>query len=226
MPVNCNYVRIYVNGAPLGGSSFDVGIAELKILDTNNNNLATGGTPSASTGTASNAFDGNPATEWDSTSPPSSGSPQWLEYQFSSAQNVVAVSIQNSSSTINSSPITFLVQTSPDGTTWTTQATVTSYAGWFDPSQIAYFAASTVVGNARLTQQAIEVPLIGNPHTRLSQQAVETVLNAEPRVKVSQLPFEAILNAEPRVKVSQMALEVIYPNIPGSTNSIQQFLLP
>lgn len=226
MPATFQYWRLIstaTNGAAV------LTIAEIAFLDSNNNAIAlTGGTATASTGASpGNAFDGNVNTSWSSTAAPSTGTPQWIQYQFTGAVSVVAMAVTNvnSASWTSQSPQDFLIQASTNGTTWVTQNTLTGYL-WYSQSQIVFLSASTVVGDARLSQQAIEVTLTGNQHVRLSQQAVESILNAEPRVKVSQLPFEAILNSEPRVKVSQLTREVIYPNILGPINAIQQFLLP
>jgi hypothetical protein len=228
--VNCSYVRIYVNGPPRGGSGDQVTIAECKILDTSNVNLATGGTATASTGTASSAFDGNVNTAWQSTSAPTSGSPQWLQYQFASAQNVVAVMIENDTPSNRwdlSSPITFLIQTSPDGTTWTTQSTQTlATTFWWEGSQIAYFSASTVVGNARASQVAVEVVKAGAADVRASQLAVEAIYQPLTHAKISQVAVEVVGNRNSHVKASQIAVEVLYPYEPPVVVALQQFLLP
>lgn len=230
MPVTQQYWRIYVNGATNGGSL--VTIAEVTFLDTNNAAISlAGGTASALTnsGSAGSAFDGNPATSWASSAAPSSGSPQWLQYQFSGAVPVVVVTIQVSSNATvaaNQSPPTFLIQSSPNGTTWTTQNTVTGF-NWTSGGQIAYFTASSVVGSARVSQVALEVAEVPAAHVRVSQAAVEALINASPHVKTSQLAVEALMNASPRVKVSQMCLEVVYlvaPSPPPVT--IQNFMLP
>lgn len=207
--VSCTYVRIFINGATRGGGV--AAIAEFQILDTNNVNLTTGGTATASSGTASNAFDGVQSSQWVSGAAPSSGSPQWLQYQFGSAQNVVAVMVENEQTSNNpavSSPVTFLIQTSPDGTTWTTQNTITSYPSWFTGNQKVYFAASSVVGDARVSQVAVEAVKTGNTF-RVSQLALEAVQNRSANVKISQIAAELVQNRSAHVAVSQLAVELV-----------------
>lgn len=227
MPITQQYWQIFINGATNGATV--ASIAEIVFYDTNNNQISlSGGTATASSGASpGNAFDGNPNTAWTSVGAPTSGSPEWIQYQFTGAVPVVSLSLQilNSSNWTSQSPITFLIRSSPDGTTWTAQNTVTGFV-WYSQSQISYFSASTVVGNLRLSQLAIEVVNADNSDLRLSQVAVETVLNAEPRAKISQVAVETLLNAQPRVKLSQIAVEIIYPNIVQTSQVPQQFLLP
>lgn len=226
MPVTQQYWRIIATATNGGGV---LSIADIVFYDTNNAQIAlAGGTATASSGASpGNAFDGNPATSWSSVAVPSSGTPQWIQYQFTGAVPVVSLSIRviNNVNFILQSPNAFLIQSSPNGTTWTTQNTITSF-DWYIQSQVAYFSASMVVGNLRLSQAAIEIVNADSSDLRLSQLSFEAVLNAEPRAKASQLNLETILNAEPRVKLSQIIVEVIYPFVETAPKILQQFLLP
>jgi hypothetical protein len=232
MPVTQQYWRIFVNGPPNGAGTNVVAIAEVVFLDTNNAPISlSGGTASASSVfsgsfVAANAFDGNPSTAWASLATPSSGSPQWLQYQFTGAVPVVVISIavRNDSAWTIQSPPTFLIQSSPDGTTWTTQNTVTGF-NWTSQGQTAYFAASTVVGHARASQVAVEVMKTG-ANARASQITVETIINPSAHVKASQVAVEAMVNAMAHVKLSQIAVEIMFPYVAPIAVPIQNFLLP
>jgi hypothetical protein len=225
MPVTQQYWRIFVNGVTTGSSL--VTLNEIAFLDTNNIRISTsGGTASASSSfsgnPASNAFDGNPSTVWSSNANPSSGLPQWIQFQYTGAVPIVAVAI--TIGVVSQSPPTFLIQSSPDGTTWTTQNTVTGFS-WTSTGQTAYFAASTVVGHARVSQVAVEAMTVGS-HARVSQIAVETVINPSAHVKASQIAVEAMVNANAHAKVSQVAVEIVFPYVPSVAVAIQNFLLP
>jgi hypothetical protein len=225
MPVTQQYWRIFVNGATTGASL--VTLNEVVFLDTNNIRISTsGGTASASSSfsgnPASNAFDGNAGTVWSSNANPTSGSPQWIQIQYTGAVPVVAVAI--TIGVVSQSPPTFLIQSSPDGTTWTTQNTVTGF-NWTSTGQTAYFTASTVVGHARATQIAIEAMTVGS-HARVSQIAVETLINPSAHVKASQIAVEAMVNAMAHVKLSQVVVEIMFPFVAPVAVPIQNFLLP
>lgn len=192
-----------------------------------------GGTASASSSLngstlPANAFDGNAGSLWASAAVPSTGTPQWIQYQFIGAVSVVFISIQINSD-VNQFPggaiKDFTIQSSPNGTTWTTQNTLIGYV-WASAGATAYFDVSTTVGNLRVSQLPIEALVEGSNNTLVSQLNTEAILNAESNAKVTQLNFEAILNAQARVKISQMCLEVIYPNIPQTPKLLMQFLLP
>lgn len=93
--------------------------AELKFYDGTGTQIATsGGTPSSSTnsGASGNAFDGNVSTDWSAGAP----SPQWLQYQFASAVDVVSFSVTSSATQPGKGPMDCQLQYSDDGTTWTT----------------------------------------------------------------------------------------------------------
>lgn len=225
MPATFQYWRLIstaTNGAGV------LTIAEIAFLDGNNNPISlAGGTATASSGASpGNVFDGNINTSWSSTAAPSGGTPQWIQYQFTGAVSVVAMAVTNvnSASWASQSPRDFLIQASTNGTTWVTQNTLTGYV-WYSQAQAVFLSASTIVGDARLSQASLEALVTGS-HARLSQAALEVALNAEAKVKASQIAMETVLNAEARVKVSQLCVEVLYPFVPGATSAIQQFLLP
>ena len=86
---------------------------------------------SNSTGGGMNAFDTYVATKaWDSYGVPSGGSPQWLEYIFGGLTPIsqVIITPRNAGSETQG-PHNFSVQSSPDGTNWTTLNSFTA-ATW------------------------------------------------------------------------------------------------
>lgn len=232
MPVTQQYWRILVNGTPKQGSG-RVAIGELKFYDSTMIAISTsGGTASASStnggNTAANAFDSNTSTFWESSGSPTGGSNEWVRMQFASAVSVIACSITLTTNGVglNEAPVTFLVQSSPDGSTWTTQKTISAYTGWFFFGQTAYFDASTVVGNARASQLAIEVNNKPVSNLVTSQVALELSQNPSPHAISSAVAMESLINPRAFVKCSTLCLEVIYPYVAADPSSIQQFMLP
>lgn len=92
-------------------------------------NLATGGTPSASTTggglVAANAFDGNASTKWSASS---TAVPQQLIYTFGSAVTIEEV-VLTAPTTYNDTPISFDVQYD-NGSTWVTYWSVDYTGVW------------------------------------------------------------------------------------------------
>ena len=92
-------------------------------------NICSGGTPSASTGTAANAFDDSLVTEWQSSAEAS-----WLKYDFgiSDTKEVKCMAIYCDGS--NGSPEEFTIQGSHNDSDWDTLETITGEywleAGW------------------------------------------------------------------------------------------------
>jgi hypothetical protein len=225
------YWRLNFNGVTNGSSV--VAIAEWVFLDGNNVPISlSGGTASASTFfsgsfVVANAFDGNPGSSWASSANPSSGSPQWLQYQFTVPVSVTSVFVyvrNDSGAWTSQSPTAMQIQGSPDGTTWTT---LISYTGivWTSNGQSQIFFISTTVGNVRASQLPIEVVTQGS-NVRVSQVAVEAVGGSNPNVKVSQIALEILGGSTPKVHVSQLAVEIIYPYVQAVPIVIQNFLLP
>jgi hypothetical protein len=211
-----------------------VAIAEVQFLDITPSPISlSGGTASASTSfsgsfVAANAFDGNSATAWASSANPSSGSPQWLQYQFTGPVSVtsIAISVRNDSTAWTSqSPTAMQIQGSPDGTTWTT---IVSYTGivWGSNGQTQiFFADTTTVGNARVSQLAIEAATQGS-NARVSQVAVEAIGGSNPNARLSQLAVEILGGSKPNVRLSQLVVEIVYPYIQPVPVMIQNFILP
>jgi hypothetical protein len=226
------YWRLNFNGVTNGSSL--VAIAEVQFLDSSTPSpiSLSGGTASASTSfsgsfVAANAFDGNPATAWASSANPSSGSPQWLQYQFTGAVSVtsVALTVRNDSGAWTSqSPTAVQIQGSPDGTTWTT---ILSYIGivWTINGQTQTFFASTAVGSSRVSQVAIEAATQGS-NARVSQIATEAIGGSNPNARLSQLAVEILGGSKPNVRLSQLVVEIIYPYIQPVPVMIQNFILP
>lgn len=77
-------------------------------------NVCTGGTASASSGTAANAFDGNTSTNWES----STGANAWLKYAFASPVDIVEYTIRKGSFA-GEDPIEWQLEFSDDNSSWT-----------------------------------------------------------------------------------------------------------
>lgn len=91
-------------------------------------NVATGGTAAASNaafGAASNAFDGNPTTNWRANAIAA-----WLSYDLGTAQTITQVVIMGAAAAIGESPKNFTVEYSDDNSAWTTWATIIGQTGW------------------------------------------------------------------------------------------------
>jgi hypothetical protein len=124
-------------------------IAEWTMRDPGGSPIATtGGTASASAtfggGAPANAFDGNPSTFWVGATA-STGSPQWLQYQFPSPVDVASFDIlaeNGGSGYWIGTPEDFSLQSSDDGITWTTAYSFLG-AGWAGPSWSNTFTAGT-----------------------------------------------------------------------------------
>lgn len=227
------YWRLNFNGVTNGSSL--VAIAEWQFFDGNLAAVSTsGGTSSASstfaTVTTANAFDGDINTLWASNANPSSGSPQWLQMQFTGAVTVafIKVTIRNDITWASQSPTAFQVQGSPDGTTWTTLKTYTGIVwglnGGVGESQ--FFDASTVVGAARVSTAIIEMTTIPTSSARLSQLAVESVGGSNPHIVLSQLAVETLGGSNPHILLSQLAVEVVYPFVQPTPQVIMEMILP
>jgi hypothetical protein len=119
---------------------------------------------------------------------------------------------------------------------------VTGYV-WKSNGQTAYFDASTVVGNARVSRAEIEVANLPTPGILSSQVAIEVANKPAPGVLLSQVSREVIdapsipamastvalellINSSPIVQASQVVLELVYPYEFMPPLPIQQFMLP
>lgn len=125
-------------------------IAEWKMFDGTGTQIpTTGGTATASSvfGTppafpASNAFDGNPNTFWNAAATPTVALPQWIQYQFPSAVDVVSFSLQmRNDSNPDQGPRDFSLQASNDGSSWTTVYQY-SGAGWATLAEVQTFTSA------------------------------------------------------------------------------------
>lgn len=110
------YWRINVTAVQF---ALNVSIAELQLRTSVGGSTVTGsGTASASTVLdgypASNAFDGNASTWWNSTT---TGIPQWLEYDFGSgnAFDIVEIALTIRSDDLTEAPTIFTIQYSDNG---------------------------------------------------------------------------------------------------------------
>ena len=118
------YWRLNIAGTDTGST---LTLAEIEMhTSVGGANVATGGTATASSGTASNAFDANNATNWAL----SSGTVGWIRYQFASAQDIVEHTVTAPSATMTNAPNRWTLQYSDDGSNWTTAAVVNGQTGW------------------------------------------------------------------------------------------------
>lgn len=121
------YWRLLVTDA---ASSY-VKISEMRMYDSSGTSLCTGGTASASSNFSglppANAFDIDDTTYWHSNAIPTSGSPQWLQYQFASAVDVATFAVE---AALSAGPTACKLQYSDNGSTWTdaTSALTPSWA--------------------------------------------------------------------------------------------------
>jgi hypothetical protein len=121
-------------------------IVELKLYNSGGTQITTGCIAAPSSSVTGNegdggygAFDGNTATYWASNGTPSSGSPEWLAYWFGSGTPTVgSFSVKCRSLTYNQAPTAFSLQSSPDGSTWTTIQSFTA-ATWGSSSETQTF---------------------------------------------------------------------------------------
>lgn len=114
-------------------------IAELEFRETPGGaNVATGGTASASNSypglPASNAFDGNPSTLWGTNG--GAGANSTIAYQCPAPVSINEISMTARGDAagygVSQTPRSLRVQSSPDGTTWTTEWTVADTGAWAD----------------------------------------------------------------------------------------------
>lgn len=98
-------------------------------------NIANASSWFSGTSTATQAFDGNYVTAGNSwvTAAVAAGV-GWISYRFGyptpGTRAIDAVKIWPQVGLVNRAPRDFTIETSPDGTTWTVQKTVTGQTGW------------------------------------------------------------------------------------------------
>ena len=130
--------RIYVTA--VNGAS-ETAITEVTMASAAGGaDLCTGGTPSASSGTAANAFDANASSWWVS----SGGGTQWIEYQFASAVSIVQYGLKHlpSGGTYGPyAPKDFKLQ-SFDGSGWVDADSQTNQQEW-RPGEIRAFPTAS-----------------------------------------------------------------------------------
>lgn len=111
-------------------NSVGLGIAEIELHTTvGGADVASGGTASASStfaGSAAQAFDDNPATDWEGLSHTS----DWVQYDFGgSPQDITEIAITASVDS-NHAPASGTLAYSDDGTNFTTLLTFSGQSGW------------------------------------------------------------------------------------------------
>jgi hypothetical protein len=167
MPAH-SYWRLLIYG-PKGQ---DVAITEWKFFDSGSTQIATtGGTPLSSSNNGgegpANAFDGNTSTIWTPNPAPNFANPQWLRYQFPSAVTPATYSIQNrNASSPLWAPDSWSLQSSDDGTTWTTVGNYS--AAWTTPLQTQTFTVGAY-GLGDWYRLLITSVASGSNHCRIGQ---------------------------------------------------------
>ena len=162
------YWRLLIYG-PKGQ---DVAITEWKFFDSGGTPIATtGGTPLSSSNNGgegpANAFDGNTSTIWTPNPAPNFANPQWLRYQFPSAVDPATYSIQNrNASSPLWAPDSWSLQSSDDGTTWTTVGNYS--AAWTSALQTQTFTVGAY-GLGDWYRLLITSVASGSNHCRIGQ---------------------------------------------------------
>lgn len=118
------YWRVNIAGTD-GGATLTLAEIELHITVAGANQ-ATGGTATASSGTAANAFDASNASNW----AVSSGTAGWIQYQLASALDIIEFSITAPSATMTNAPNRCSLQYSDNGSEFTTVALVNGQTSW------------------------------------------------------------------------------------------------
>lgn len=153
------YWRVLFEGNASGNA---MEIRECEFANTRGgSNLATGGTPAASTGTAANAFDGNTASGgWIASS---AAVPQWLSYDFGVGQAPVINEVRlYPTSNPARVPTTFKLQYSDDNSAWTdwmicpTNGTWSGVQNWFKGAVAYRILVTNNNGNATLRISEME----------------------------------------------------------------------
>jgi hypothetical protein len=117
--------------------TFALAIAEVEMRATlgGYNEISTGGVIAEASSIFSphlpnNSRDANPATIWSSAGfLTSGGNHSYLRYQFPSAVHVEQISVTVRPD-VDGHPVNWLVQSSPDGSVWTTEWAVMGQTGW------------------------------------------------------------------------------------------------
>lgn len=156
------------------GNSY-TGLAELEFADEPGGaTLCFGGTPIASGGIASEAFDGEPAgsaasTRWEVNG--SSG--HWVGYNFGRKVGIYEARIMASSSALPQAPKTFSFQYSDNGAAWVTAWTITNAPVWLgDNSFRTYKNPDAEFGIA-----VLDAASDGKTYARKDSDWVEAVTN-------------------------------------------------
>lgn len=125
VPNNRSYWRLRF--ATNNGDNF-LGVSELDFYDLNGAEIATtGGTSFSSSGSGSEAFDGNPATSWSMYGNPVNG--RFIGYQFASPVKVGSVKITGTDY-IKQALKDGSVQWSSDGVNYTDRFTISNQTEW------------------------------------------------------------------------------------------------
>jgi hypothetical protein len=128
------YWRLFIT-ATNSTDGFFCNIAEINFKESAGGaNEATGGTATAGSdfggaNVPSAAFDGNAATFWSTAG---STNPDWIAYQMVFAKDIAYATIQAGSTAGRAAraPKDFQVQYSDDGSSWTTDHTITGQVAW------------------------------------------------------------------------------------------------
>jgi hypothetical protein len=170
------YWRLNIAGTD-GGSTLTVAEVQMRT-SVGGANAATGGTATASSGTAANAFDGNNSTNWAL----SSGTVGWLQYQFGSAQDIVEIAVTAPSATTTNAPNRWSLQYSDDGSNWTSAAIVGGQTSWTSNEQRVFTNSSYPVAIGNRTLNPVYMPAVQVTVPAFSTRAT---LRMEPALQTS-----------------------------------------
>lgn len=170
--------------SPTNGSN--PAVAEIAMHTTvGGSNVCTGGTAGGTningSFPATNAFDGNTATDCQTTAAAST-----ISYQFASAQAIVEYTVTSSASLAASfAPDTWTFEFSDNGTTWTVAHYVRNQVGWAT-TETRTFAVSEI-GNAYLKAKLAAVQTttpVGNGARLLAMRSAGTATTVSGTVSV------------------------------------------
>lgn len=178
------YWRLYISeiGGLVSGSWYPA-LSGILFYDDNEILITSGGTASASSSysgsyTADNAFDVDESNDWASVA---NDLPAWIQYQFSSAQEVTSFRIICGTGSIASptlrAPTAFVLQSSSNGTSWTDEFTYADIT-WSAASQNQYFGtvgARAMDANMRHDTEDYGVLKIVEPVTLLNTPVARRV---------------------------------------------------
>jgi len=167
IPDACRYWRLIVTNNQAGFNGY---IAELELRgsvggsDQTGSGTAYDGYTTVSGGTASNAFDNDPATQWKHSF--LNGSHNWFYYDFGSGvtHSVAEIAI-TAPPNADDSPSEFMLQRSEDSIAWATSMSLTSITGWTSGQ------TRTFIGSPDPSALGLDFAFLGEPFVQLGPDA-------------------------------------------------------